>query len=129
MSITGLEIIRGDSPNVVKPYIKEVLKMILKFEPDSKIKKYINKCKKELENCRPEEIAENKTLNNLKKYIRNESYIKGTPHHLKGLYNMKFLLDKFDLNKKYDLPQEGEKAKIVYLQDNPFNMNSLSFLV
>lgn len=128
MSVTGMEIIRSDSPEIVKPMIKEILRMILKFDPDEKVKSYIKKCKKELKKCSPEEIAENMTINKINKYINDNGYEKGTPHQLKGWYNMRFLLNKFGLQDKYDLPQEGNKAKIVYIQKNSFGIGSLSFL-
>lgn len=128
MSITGMEIIRSDSPEIVKPMIRDVLEMILRFEPDNNIRKRITKYKKELKGCDPEMIAENKGINKTKKYIKEDGYIKGTPRHLKGLYFMKMLLEKFGLQDKYELPQEGNKAKIVYVTKNPYKVDSLSFL-
>jgi hypothetical protein len=129
MSITGLEIIRSDSPEVVKPRIKQILEMILKDYSDDEIKKYISRCKKELKQCGPLEIAENKGINKLEKYsLDNYSYKKGTPHQIKGVINFKFLLNKFQLEGEYDVPKNGDKAKVVYLQKNPFKIESLSFL-
>lgn len=129
ISITGMEIIRSDSPEVVKPMIKKIVEMVLKFESDDKIRDYIRGCKNELRKCSPEEISENKSINNISKYISKDGPIKGTPHQLKGWYNLKILLDRFNLNDRYDIPQEGNKAKVAYLQNNPYRMNSLSFLV
>lgn len=129
MSVTGLEIIRSDSPEIVKPMIKNVLEMILKQEPDDKIQKYLKDCKKILSKCKPEEIAENKGLNNLEKYLLpNFKWKKGTPHQLKGLANFRFLINKLDIEGKYEEPHSGNKAKIVYIAKNQFNIESLSFI-
>lgn len=128
MSITGMEIIRSDSPEIVKPKIKQILEMVLKDQPDSEIRKFITKCKKELKKCRPEEIAENKTINQIKKYLDGTNYTKGTPHQLKGLAHLKLLLKKFDIENDYEVPQEGNKAKIVYVKPNPYRVDSLSFI-
>ena len=102
--------------------------MILTNEPDSKIKKYINKCRKELKKCEPEEIAENKGISNTGKYLHSDdTWEKGTPHQLKGIANYRFLLKRFGIENDYEVPQDGNKAKIVYVQKNPFNVESLSF--
>jgi hypothetical protein len=128
MSITGLEVIRGDSPEVVKPMIIHVLEMILKQEPEEKLRETINKYKHALYSVLPDEIAENKDINKLDKYLINETdWKKGTPHQLKGVANFKFFLKEFGLESKYDIPQEGVKAKIVYLKKNKYNRESLTF--
>lgn len=128
MSVTGLEIIRSDSPEVVKPMIKEVLRMLLKDYSDSDIVKYIVKCKKDLKKCTSEQIAENKGINKTDIYLNGYNYKKGTPHHIKGVANFKYLLDKFGLKNEYEIPRNGNKAKVVYTQKNPFNINCLSFI-
>lgn len=128
MNVTGLEIIRSDSPEIVKPMIKKVLEMLLKDYSDGDIKKYITKCKKELHKCSPEEIAENKGINKLNVYLDGHNYKKGTPHHIKGVANFRYLLDKFGLKNEYEIPQNGNKAKVVYIQKNPYNVECLSFL-
>lgn len=129
MYIKGLEIIRSDSPEICKPKIKRVLEMILQNYPDAEIKKYINKCKEELKSCKPEEIAENKGVNNLTKYIDNDySYIKGTPHQVKGVAHLRLLVDRLNLKSEVELPLEGTKAKVVYLKPNKYKIDSLSFV-
>jgi len=59
MSITGLEVIRSDSPEIVKPKILEILKMILKRYPDDQVRKTINRHKSELYKSTPEELSTN----------------------------------------------------------------------
>ena len=128
LSITGLEVIRSDSPEIVKPKIIKILEMILKKYPDDEIQDTINKFKSELYDASPEEIAENKGINKIDKYLDTPfTWLKKTPHQLKGVANFNFLLDKFNLKDRYDAPQEGIKAKIVYLKPNKFNKTSLSF--
>ena len=129
MSITGLEIIRSDSPEIVKPMVKNVLEMILKQQDENDIRSYIKQCKKQIRKCGPEEIAENKGLNKLDKYLLpNFKWIKGTPHQLKGLANFRYLVNKLDIEGKYEEPHSGNKAKIVYIKKNPYNIESLSFI-
>jgi len=128
MSITGLEVIRSDSPEQIKPKILEILKMVLRKYPDEEIRDAISKHKSELYTATPEEISTNKGINKLSKYLDTPyTWIKKCPHQLKGVANFAFLLNKFGLEDKYDIPQEGNKAKIVYLKPNKFNKISLSF--
>lgn len=129
MSITGMEIIRSDSPEVVKPMIKHILELILKGHEDVEISDEIERCKTKLKTCRPDEIAENKGINKLDKYkVKEFNYKKGAPHQVKGAINYHFLLDKFNITGKYEMPMNGNKAKVVYLQKNPFGITSLSFM-
>jgi len=129
MYIKGLEIIRSDSPEVCKPKIRNILRMILQDKPDKEIKSYINECKKELKTCAPDEIAENKGINNLNKYIQNHyEYIKGTSHQVKGVAHLRFLVEKLDMKNIVEIPQEGMKAKVVYLKPNRYKLDSLSFI-
>ena len=127
MSVTGLEIIRSDSPEIVKPMIKNVLKKILKSYGDDDIRKYISQCKKKLKVCKPSEIAENKGINKLDKYeLENFGHKKGTPHQIKGVINFKMLCERLELVS--DLPMNGNKAKVIYVKNNAFNVSSLSFI-
>jgi len=129
MSITGMEIIRSDSPEICKPKIKRVLELILKNASDREIQKYIQESKKEMLKCTPEEIAENKGINNIEKYIYNKYKIKiKTPHQVKGVANLRFLVEKLKMEDEVEIPQEGNKAKVVYLKRNKFNIDSLSFI-
>jgi len=127
MTVTGLEVVRSDSPEIVKPMIKNVLAMILKSYGDDDIRKYISQCKKKLKVCKPSEIAENKGINKLDKYeLENFGHRKGTPHQVKGVISFKMLVDR--LNITTDQPMNGNKAKVVYVKNNPFNVKSLSFV-
>jgi len=128
MSITGLEVIRSDSPEIVKPKILNILEMILKKRSDDDLRNTIAEYTHELYSSNAEEIAENKGINKLSKYIYDDYKWKTrTPHQLKGVANYKFLLNKLKLTAKYEVPLEGVKAKIVYLMPNKFNKTSLSF--
>ena len=128
LSITGLEVIRSDSPEMVKPKILEILKMILKKYPDDEISTTIGQHKSELYKATPEEISTNKGINKLTKYLDTPyTWLKKCPHQLKGVANFSFLLNKFKLEDLYDIPLEGNKAKIVYLKKNKYNKISLSF--
>jgi DNA polymerase elongation subunit (family B) len=130
MTITGLEVNRSDSPEIVKPKIIHILELILKKCDDTTLKNVIKQYKTELYNTSPDEIAENKGVNGIEKYIIDKyTWKKGTPHHVKGVANFNFFLDKFGLSKKYETPRDSNKAKIVYLKPNKYNRECVSFYV
>lgn len=126
---TGLEIVRSDTPEVVRPMLKDFMSMILKNAPDSEMAKMISKCRKELQNMPPEAISSNVGIHDTKKYIGSDnSCAKGTPMHVKGVANYRKLLKLLKLENKYEDIVEGSKAKVLYVKKNQFGFDSLAFL-
>jgi DNA polymerase elongation subunit (family B) len=128
IKITGLEIVRSDTPEIIRPMLSNVLDIILK-EPDvstvhSIVSKYVNS----LNNASPEEISINVGAHNLDKYIdKDNQYGKGTPYHVKGIANYRTLLKRLKINSKYEDLAENSKLKVVYIKKNPYNIETISF--
>ena len=62
------------------------------------------------------------------KYLKpNKMPKKHTPWHVKGVYNYRNLLKKFDLEDEYEDIYEGSKARVVYLKRNKFNVDILTY--
>lgn len=129
LKVTGLEIIRSDTPEEIKDMLKDVLSRILLNEPDKDISKRIQFYKKEIKNLIPEHIATNISCNNTKKFIKKDySTIKGTPMHIKGVAAYRFLLNKMGLKNKYPDINDSEKAKCVYISPNKYQIEQITFL-
>lgn len=128
MSVTGLEIVRSDSSEAVRIRLKDIMTMILKNVPEIDLIQKINQYKKELLNVYPEEIAANIGINKLSKYIVNGKAIKGTPWHVRGVANYRFLLKELNIEDKYDDIHEGSKARVIYLRKNKFDVGVVSFI-
>ena len=129
IKVTGLEIVKSDSPPIIREALKDILTMILKNKPDDELRAKIKEYKEKFKSLTPAEIATNTACNDLKKYLTPELEIKkGTPHHIKGVINYKRLLKHLKLIKKYGDIGEGEKAKVVYLKPNSFGAESLTFI-
>lgn len=129
IKVTGLEIIRSDTPEAIRPRLKEVMDMILKGETDDALVKIIDQYKKELRKVYPEEIAVNIGASDVDKYVSAAGeIIKGTPFHLKGINNYRNLLKHLGLEDKYEDITSGAKTKVVYLKKNPLNIDVMSFL-
>jgi len=127
IKVTGLEIVRSESAEAIRPRLKNVMEMIMKQKLDDDIGKTIRKYKKELNKLTPEELAANIGVNGIKKYLGTGTPKKGTPWHVKGVYNYRLLLKELGIQDKYEDIHEGLKAKVVYVKKNPFNIDTITF--
>lgn len=127
IDVTGLEIIRSETPSVFREYLKELLGMILRNSPDSEIVEKYKKYKKECLNAFPEEISENKGIKGISKYIIDGKTIKGTPYHVKAVAAYHLLLSELDLLNKYQMIEEETKNKLVYVKKNPHGINCIMY--
>lgn len=126
---TGLEIVRSDTPEVVRPMLKDVMSMILKGVTDKELSSMIDKCKKELQNMPPEAISTNIGIHDTKKYISPDGKCaKGTPMHVKSVANYRKLLKMLKLDGKYEDIVDGTKTKVIYVKNNKFGFESMAFL-
>jgi DNA polymerase elongation subunit (family B) len=128
LQVTGLEIIRSDTPELVRGMLKEIMGMILKDEELDDVKRRIDECKARIRDAHPEEIAANIGCNNLRKYIKPDlSTAKGADWHIKGVASYRIMLRDLGLADKYEDIEEGSKAKVVYLRPNKYHVQSLAF--
>ncbi len=127
IKVTGLEIVRSESAEAIRPRLKSVMEMIMKLESDEKIAKTIRTYKKELNQLTPEDLAANIGINNIRKYLGSGTPRKGTPWHVKGVYNYRLLLKELDIKNKYEDVHEGLKAKVIYVKKNPYNIETVTF--
>ena len=124
---TGLEIVRSETPEAVRPILKEIMTMILKGSPEKDLIEKIEECKKKLFNVLPEQISVNMRVNDIEKWMSDTGPIKGTPWHVKGVYNYRRLLKLLKIDDIYEDIHDGTKSKIVYLKKNPYGMDTLTF--
>lgn len=127
IKVTGLEIVRSDSSEAVRPRLTHIMEMIMKQMPDNEIADQIRKYKKELRNLDPEALAANIGINGIKKYLGEGFPIKNTPWHVKGVYNYRLLLKELGIENKYEDIQEGLKGKVVYVKKNPWRVDTITF--
>lgn len=127
LKTTGLEIVRSDSSEAVRPRLKKVMEMIVKQESDLNISTQIRKYRKELREMTPAELAANVGINNIRKYLSSGTPIKGTPWHVRGVHNYRNLLRHLDIKDKYEDIYEGLKAKVIYVKKNPFEVDIITF--
>ncbi|NIQ04698.1 MAG: hypothetical protein GWO20_02890, partial [Candidatus Korarchaeota archaeon] len=127
IDVTGLEIIRSETPSAFREALKDMLSMILRNEDDTDILNVYNKYKREAKDAYPEEISENKGVKGLEKYIINNETIKGTPYHVKAVAAYHKLLHELDIDDRYPLIEEDSKNKLVYVKPNPYRVNCIMY--
>jgi DNA polymerase elongation subunit (family B) len=129
LKIMGLEAVKSSTPSACRTKIKEAIDIIMTKTEDD-LHKFIQKFRKEFKTMPIEDISFPRSVNGLAEYgDAAQIYKKGAPIHVKGALVYNHFLRTLKLTKKYQLIQEGEKIKFVYLkQPNIFNNNTLAFL-
>lgn len=135
LAITGIEIVRTDTPKFCRDKIKEVIKMIFDTEDKIQVIDKIKEIKKEFFKCSPDQIAKPKGIKEYKKYAKSmEFYIanglqyeKSTPQHNRAGINYNYVVAHYNLPLKYI--DDREKIKFVYINNNNFiNQNVIAMI-
>ena len=129
LKIMGLEAVKSSTPSACREKIKEAINIIMTKDQDYLIK-FIDKFRKEFKAMPLDTIAFPRSVNGLREYSDNANlFKKGAPIHVKGALTFNHFLRELNLTKQYQLIQEGEKIKFIYLkQPNIFNNNTLAFM-
>ena len=129
LKIMGLEAVKSSTPSACRVKIKEAINIVMTQTEDD-LHKFIEKFRHEFKTLPVEDIAFPRSVNGLTEYADAANiFKKGTPIHVKGALVYNHLLKNKNLTKKYQLIQEGEKIKFIYLkQPNIYNNNTLAFL-
>lgn len=128
IKITGLEIIRSSTPNIVRNEMRKLLSIIMN-DTEKDVQNFIANFKKEFKILPVESIAFPRGVNGISEYSDSTTlYKKGTPIHVKGCILYNHYLKKMGLEKKYQKIQNGEKIKFTYLKNpNPLQNSVISF--
>lgn len=142
MIIKGIDVVRADFPPAFRSLLKEILKDIL-FNADKKnIDEKLLTFKKKVSILDIMDVARPTSVQNITKYISKNklkmmdikdkgvnfrNYEKGTPAHVKASIMYNNLIRHYNLEKKYNLIENSEKVRWIYLHNNPFNIDALAF--
>ena len=146
VSITGIEIIKSDTPKIIRKSLKEIIDLILKGKDQEKtkneLKLKIDQTKKEILGTPNDytdlmDYATSFNLNKFDSYVakRNNPFEipKSCPIHVRSAIHYNDLLKKLNLEKNYPILQEGTKVffipvipKTNFLKK--YNVTSLAFI-
>jgi DNA polymerase elongation subunit (family B) len=128
MKVMGLEMIKSSTPAVVRGKMKESIKVMLTGKEED-MHKFIADFRNEFKTLPVEDISSPRGLSGLNEYKDSVTiYRKSTPIHSKGALIFNHFLKQYKLDKQYQLIQQGEKIKYIYLKlPNTFNQSVISF--
>jgi DNA polymerase elongation subunit (family B) len=129
VAITGLEVIKSNTPSACRKGMMDAIKIIMKGNEDE-LHAFSATFKKEFAALPVEEIAFPSGVKNLGEYADPDTiYGKKTPAHTRAalLYNHKLKTE--GLTNKYQVIHNGEKIKWIYLKrNNPIGENVIAFM-
>ena len=127
----GVDVVKTTMPRAIKPYIKIIIEdMTINKSIVSSRELYMS-AYDEFKKLPPEDIAAISGMNNFEKYSRACKDLemgKGTPGHVKAAYYHNWLIDKLELQGKYEKFQSGDKVKKVQLKvPNKYGLDIIAF--
>jgi hypothetical protein len=128
LKILGMEIVRSSTPAPVRKALKEAVGIAL-TKDEATLRQFVTDLESTWHSLDPEDIAFPRGINGLKEYSDpNSIFRKGTPIHVRGALLYNHLITNNGLEKKYQLIQEGDKIKFVYLREpNPLGTHVITF--
>jgi DNA polymerase elongation subunit (family B) len=129
LKMMGIEAVKSSTPAPCRKMIKDGLKLMMNGTEDDVIN-FIDKCREEFKNLRPEEVAFPRTASDVQKYSSTSNiYAPKTPIQVRGALLFNHYIKQNKLTNKYSLIQNGEKVKFIFLKKpNPIHENVISFI-
>ena len=128
IKIMGIEAVKSSTPQVCREAMNNMFKIIVTGD-EEKTQEAIKMFKDYFKSLPPDEIAFPRGVTDMSKWSNKSTiYKKGTPIHVRGalLYNNR--IRSLALEKKYELIQNGDKIKFIYLRvPNTIQENVISF--
>lgn len=136
IDITGIEVIRTDTPKFFKSSIMNVIEEIFRTKNKNRIIEMMRDIKDQFVKASPDDIAIPTGVSDYQKWSlpiqqylqQGLSYMKGIPIYNRASINFNYLVKKYNL--PYQLIDNGTKIKYIYViaQKNSLNQNVIGFV-
>lgn len=128
---TGVEVVRTTIPEPVKPYIKKIIETMMSTQNLGSTNKILNETYDIFKELPVESIAFAMGCKEYDKYAsRCDGFntCKGMPIHVKASYMYNKILEKYNIDHKYEAIGTGDKVRYLYVQQpNRFAANAIGY--
>jgi DNA polymerase elongation subunit (family B) len=128
LKMMGIEAVKSSTPQVVRDKFQEIFRVIVEGS-ESDTQTFIRDFKTQFRSLPPEDVSFPRGVSEITKWQdRQTVYKKGCPIHVRGAILYNDAVKKNALERKYQLVQNGEKIKFVYLRmPNRLNENVIAY--
>ena len=128
LKMMGIEAVKSSTPQVVRDKFQEIFRVIVEGS-ESDTQTFIRDFKTQFRSLPPEDVSFPRGVSEITKWQdRQTVYKKGCPIHVRGAILYNDAVKKNALERKYQLVQNGEKIKFVYLrQPNRLGENVIAY--
>jgi DNA polymerase elongation subunit (family B) len=127
----GVEVKRTTMPKSVKPLVKKVIETMFLTQSNQKTNEEVDKLYKVFIELPVEDISAVSSIKGLEKYSSlcdGFATAKGMPHHVKAAYYYNQLIERLNLEKKYEKIQTGDKIKYFSVKTpNRYGIKKMAF--
>jgi DNA polymerase elongation subunit (family B) len=127
----GVEVASTSIPKKVKPLIKNIVETLMKTRDYKTTNNAYMNALEEYKKLNIEDIATARGITNYDKYAKKATGFEtplGTPGHVKAAHYYNVLLDKLNLQNKYEKISSGDKIKLFYCEKNKYNIDCIGYL-
>jgi len=125
IKVKGIEIVRSSTPSFCRERIKDVIKGIFKGSTKQQINNLLKDINQKFKSEDVKNIAFPRGVSDVAKYIENGQLVKGTPIQVRAAINYNKLIEKYKLERDYELIKPGAKMKFIYLNTDATNTENI----
>lgn len=128
---TGVEVVRTTMPAAIKPHVKNIVETMLRTRNRNETDKVFLDVYNMFKTLTVRDISSVKGISEYDKYAAKCNAFqvgKGTPSHVKAAYFYNLLLDKFNIQRKYEKIGSGDKIRHFYVrQPNRYGLKIIGY--
>lgn len=128
---TGVEVVRTTMPAPIKPYVKKIIETMLLTKDYQQTNKIFNETYDLFKSLPIEDVAFVMGVKGYEKYANKCSGFettKGMPIHVKAAYHHNILLERFNVERKYEKIASGDKVRYFYVRKpNSFGISAIGY--